>query len=95
MSPTDTRLRDAFQKDLEAVLQQPDRRPMMDALRTVLDPWLGKPKRKQTEGRVAFIDRFDSEDVPSLPLRLKVETNTRNRFARTAFSASSAVSPAA
>jgi predicted nucleotidyltransferase component of viral defense system len=54
--------------------------PMMDTLRGVLDPWLGKPRYKQTEGRVTFVYRFDSEDVPPLPLRLKVETNTREHF---------------
>jgi predicted nucleotidyltransferase component of viral defense system len=53
---------------------------MMDALRGVLDPWLGKPRYKQAEGRVTFVYRFDSEDIPPLPLRLKVETNTREHF---------------
>jgi len=45
----------------------------MEALREVLDPWLGRPQWKQSEGRVTFVYRFASEDVPSLPLRLKVE----------------------
>ena len=53
---------------------------MMHALRAVLDPWLGEPKWKQTEGRVTFVYRFDSEDAPPLPLRLKVEINTREHF---------------
>ena len=55
--------------------------PMMDAVREVLDPWLGKPQYKQTEGRVTFNYRFESEDVPPLPLRLKVEINSREHFA--------------
>ncbi len=55
--------------------------PMMEALRGVLDPWLGKPRWKQTEGRVTFSYRFESEDVPPIGLRLKVETNTREHFA--------------
>lgn len=54
--------------------------PMMEALRGVLDPWLGKPRWKQSEGRVTFVYRFDSEDLPAVPLRLKVETNTREHF---------------
>lgn len=54
--------------------------PMMEALRAVLDPWLGKPRWKQTEGRVTFVYRFDSEDAPPIPLKLKVETNTREHF---------------
>ena len=55
--------------------------PIMDALREVLDPWLGGPRWKQTEGRVTFAYRFDSEDRPPIPLRLKVEINTREHFA--------------
>jgi len=54
---------------------------LMDALREVLDPWLGSPRWKQTEGRVTFNYRFESEDRPPLPLRLKVEINTREHFA--------------
>lgn len=54
--------------------------PMMDALRGVLDPWLGKPRWKQSEGRVTFLYRFNSEDTPAIPLKLKVETNTREHF---------------
>jgi predicted nucleotidyltransferase component of viral defense system len=55
--------------------------PMMDALRSVLDPWLGKPQWKQTQGRVTFLYRFYSEDMPPLLLKLKVETNSREHFA--------------
>lgn len=54
--------------------------PMMAALRAVLDPWLGRSRWKQTAGRVTFLYRFDSEDVPPVPLRLKIETNTREHF---------------
>ena len=38
--------------------------PVMTALRHVFDPWLGPPRWKQTEGRVTFVYRFHSEDVP-------------------------------
>jgi len=55
--------------------------PIMDALREVLNPWLDKPRYKQTEGRVTFTYRFQSEDTPPMPLRLKVEINTREHFA--------------
>lgn len=54
--------------------------PIMTALRDVLDPWLGGPRWKQTEGRVTFVYRFDSEGVPPLRLRLKVEINSREHF---------------
>ena len=55
--------------------------PLMDALHGVLDPWLGAPRWKQTEGRVTFVYRFSSEATPPLPMRLKVEINTREHFA--------------
>ncbi len=58
---------------------------VMDALRTVLDPWLGEARWKQTEGRVTFNYRFASEDPTPIPLRLKVEVNTREHFAEHGF----------
>ena len=55
--------------------------PIMDALRGVLNPWLGQPKWKQTEGRVTFNYRFESEDTPPLRPYLKIEINSREHFA--------------
>ena len=59
---------------------------IMTALRQRLDPWLGAPGRKQSEGRMAMIYRFDSEIPPVTPLRLKVEVNTREHFTVFGFS---------
>lgn len=59
--------------------------PVMDALREVLDPWLGKAQYKQSEGRVTFNYRFLSEDPTPVPLRLKVEINTREHFTEHGF----------
>lgn len=59
--------------------------PVMDALRSTLDPWLGAPRWKQTEGRVTFVYRFGSEDAPPINMRLKVEINTREHFAAHGF----------
>ena len=55
--------------------------PVMAALHEVLDSWLGEPKYKQTRSRIAFNYQFVSEGSPQLPLRLKVEINTREHFA--------------
>ena len=55
--------------------------PMMNALRAVLEPWLGKPKWKQGEGRITFYFRYTAEGASPVPMRLKVETNTREHFA--------------
>lgn len=52
--------------------------PIMDAVQEKLNPWLGIPKRKQSEGRVTLIWRVESEE--GLPLRLKVEINSREHF---------------
>jgi len=51
-----------------------------DAVRSVLDPWLGSPRRDLKEGRVNLVYRFSSEDQPPKALRLKVEINSREHF---------------
>ncbi|MGH7269449.1 MAG: nucleotidyl transferase AbiEii/AbiGii toxin family protein [Polyangiaceae bacterium] len=53
---------------------------VLDAIHAALDPWLGKPKWKQTEGRVTLNYRFDSEDAPPVALKLKIEINSREHF---------------
>ena len=53
--------------------------PVMDAVKEKLNSWLGEPKRKQSEGRVTLIWRVESEE--GIPLRLKVEINSREHFA--------------
>lgn len=52
----------------------------LDAVRSVLDPWLGTPRRVLKEGRVNLLYRFESEDVPPVNLRLKIEINSREHF---------------
>lgn len=54
--------------------------PIMNAVRAKLDGWLGNPQWKQGRGRATFYYRFQSETKPITPLRLKVETNTREHF---------------
>ncbi len=51
-----------------------------DALRAVLDPWLGEPRRVLKEGRVNLVYRFASEQAPPRPMRLKIEINSREHF---------------
>lgn len=55
--------------------------PLMDRVRSVLDPWLGQAVWKQSKGRVTFGYRFLSEETPTKRMRLKVEINTREHFA--------------
>ena len=53
---------------------------ILDALRRALDPWLGPPRRTAREGRIALIYRIGSEGQPPVPMRLKVEINSREHF---------------
>lgn len=70
-----------YSEDIDLVQTVPGSAgPIMDAMHEVLDPWLGKPRWKQTAGRVTFVYRFRSEDTPPLTLRLKVEINSREHF---------------
>lgn len=70
-----------YSEDIDLVQAEAARAgPIMDALHEVLDPWLGKPTFKQSEGRVTFFYRFESEGQPPIKLRLKVEINTREHF---------------
>ena len=54
---------------------------VMDAIQATLNPWLGKPGWKQTQGRVTFRYGFESGGTPSMRMRLKVEINTREHVA--------------
>lgn len=69
-----------YSEDIDLV--QMDAEPIgvtLDILRSVLDPWLGTPKRKLTDGRVVLSYRFEAEGS-GVPLRLKVEINSREHF---------------
>jgi len=54
--------------------------PILTGIRDALDSWLGTPKRAFNEGRVTLIYRFQSEGPAAMPLRLKIEINTREHF---------------
>lgn len=54
--------------------------PILEALRGILDPWLGKPHWKQTKIVATLTYRFESEIPPITPMRLKVEINTREHL---------------
>jgi predicted nucleotidyltransferase component of viral defense system len=53
---------------------------VLDAIRRALDPWLGVPRRTTKEGRIVLIYRLNSEAQPPVPMRLKVEINSREHF---------------
>lgn len=53
---------------------------ILDAIRARLDPVLGKPRRENNPSNVTLRYRMESEIPPVVPLRLKVEINTREHF---------------
>ena len=54
--------------------------PLFDTIRGIFRKWLGKPVRKQGPGVATLTYRLSSEDIPPLPLRIKIEINTREHF---------------
>jgi len=68
-----------YSEDIDLVQVHPGPMgPLMDAIQEKLNPWLGNPKRKRSEGRVTLTYRVASEEGVSL--KLKVEINSREHF---------------
>ena len=55
--------------------------PVLSAVRKALDPWLGRAKYKAGEGRATLQYRFVAEGAGAVPMRLKIEINTREHLA--------------
>ena len=53
---------------------------VLNAIRAVIDPWLGTPAWKLKTGRVVLAYRCTSEGPAAQPLRLKIEINSREHF---------------
>ncbi|MER8460730.1 nucleotidyl transferase AbiEii/AbiGii toxin family protein [Mesorhizobium sp. M0854] len=51
--------------------------PILDRLRVVLEPWLGRAQFDQSPVAPKLRFRVDAEDGSGVPIRLKVEINTR------------------
>ena len=67
-----------FSEDLDFV--QATAEPIgktVDAIRTCLDPWLGSPRWKQSQGRFTLSYRFQTEIEPVINRKVKIEINTR------------------
>jgi len=54
--------------------------PIYDAVQAVLNSWLGEPSRKRGRGVANLVCRADSTGPQVVPLRLKIEINTREHF---------------
>jgi predicted nucleotidyltransferase component of viral defense system len=53
---------------------------VMDAVKALCNPILGQPRTKQKQNSVIFTYRVNSEIPPVIPLRMKIEINTREHF---------------
>jgi len=53
---------------------------LLDTLQEILNVFLGKPRRSQKHRSVTLTYRMESEGPPVVPLRLKLEINTREHF---------------
>ncbi|MFZ1978095.1 MAG: nucleotidyl transferase AbiEii/AbiGii toxin family protein [Bacteroidota bacterium] len=53
---------------------------ILDNIHMALDPWLGTSTNKRSESGVTLAYKVDSEIPPIIPLRLKIEINTREHF---------------
>ena len=51
--------------------------PILDQLRVVLEPWLGRAQFEQSRVAPKFCFRVEAEDGSGVPIRLKTEINTR------------------
>ncbi len=70
-----------YSEDIDLV--QREAKPIgivMDKIRSICNPGLGEPKTKQKKGNVIFSYRVESEIPPIVPLRIKIEINTREHF---------------
>lgn len=65
--------------DLVQVVAEPIGKTV-DAIRAVLDPWLGSPNHERKETSFKLMYRFQSEEQPPRSMRLKIEINSREHF---------------
>ncbi len=54
--------------------------PIFDEIRSIFRGWMGEPRRKIGRGVATLTYKAVSEDIPPIPLRIKIEINTREHF---------------
>lgn len=70
-----------YSEDLDFVqLQEEPIGDTLDHLRARLNPWLGEPRSNISSRGATLTYRFESEQPPVTPLRLKIEINTREHL---------------
>jgi len=67
-----------YSEDIDLVQREPGPiGPQFDRIRELLEDRFGEPRRKIGPGVATLTYRLESEDAPPLPLRIKIEINTR------------------
>jgi predicted nucleotidyltransferase component of viral defense system len=75
-----------YSEDIDLVqVEQTSIGEVVSEIRSILNPWLGQPKWKQGQGRFTLTYTFQSEDNPPIPMKLKIEINTREHFSVNGF----------
>lgn len=70
-----------YSEDIDLVQRKPGLiGPLVDEVRAAIDPWLGTPKWKAGQGRFTLSYRFGTTFAPVVPMRVKIEINTREHF---------------
>lgn len=70
-----------FSEDIDLVQCEPGPiGPLFDTIRGIFREWVDEPLRKQGPGVATLTYRLSSEDTSPLPLRIKIEINTREHF---------------
>jgi predicted nucleotidyltransferase component of viral defense system len=70
-----------YSEDLDFVQIRPGPiGPIFDAVRGVLEPWMGKAQRKQGGGVITMIHKVQSEAPDGRMLRIKIQINSREHF---------------
>jgi len=70
-----------YSEDIDLVQQEASAAgDLLSEIRKVCNPFLGKPRWKQTKERVTFYYKVDSEIPPVVPMKFKIEINTREHF---------------
>lgn len=68
-----------YSENIDFVQRQPEPiGSVIDAIRELLKPWLGEPKRKITERSAKLV--FQYQSIGGLPAKLKIEINTTEHF---------------
>ncbi len=70
-----------YSEDIDLVqIQAGNIGEIMGAIKEVVNPILGNPKWKLSEGRATLFYKFQPEEHPETTAKLKIEINTREHF---------------